>query len=463
MANAANTTGWPKESSDFLCMLCSGLQRTLDPEAVIAFALDVLGRVDFPFQNNIASIFLYDPEKEIFVLSARRGRPGRFIHCVRQFAKGQCVCGRAAETGEVVFDSVAHKNPTHICFPESFPAHADLAVPLKNQKGKVLGVWHAVLLPGTELADAVVHLLSYVGVMVGTALDNALRFKALSDWNEDLKAELVEKEKAIEDLTVAHNHAKGAKTDFLISMNHELRTPLNPIIGFSQVLLGEYFGPLNKKQKEHVQDILESGKRLLDLIDEILDLARVEVGQEELQLSSVSVCGIVDGMLKLVREKAFRHSITLEVRMPEEISRLEIPADEKKLKTVLFNILSNAVKFTPDGGKVVIGAHLAKACVDAGEAGAEDGPEHHDWVHFYIQDTGMGVEKDDQEKIFHDFYQVKRGLSDKTPGTGLGLSITRRFVSMHGGRVWVESEGAGKGSRFVVALPMGFVRRPEVS
>ena len=232
-----------------------------------------------------------------------------------------------------------------------------------------------------------------------------------------------------------------AKADFLASMSHELRTPLNAVIGFSQVLQDQDFGPLNEKQKEYVLDILESGKHLLNLINDILDLSKVEAGKMELQLSPVVVGDLLAGSLMMIKEKAMRHGITLKTDIPEELSHFEMLADERKFKQILFNLLSNASKFTPDGGAITLSARrMAEGEVEV--------------IQVCVKDTGIGITPENQGKVFESFYQVSGSLTSKTSGTGLGLPLARSFVKLHGGRMWVESEGEGKGSQFYFTLPV---------
>jgi hypothetical protein len=222
-------------------------------------------------------------------------------------------------------------------------------------------------------------------------------------------------------------------------MSHELRTPLNAVIGFSQVLQDQDFGPLNEKQKEYVLDILDSGNHLLSLINDILDLSKVEAGKMELQLSPVVVGDLLAGSLVMIQEKAMKHGITLKTDIPEELSHFEMLADERKFKQILFNLLSNASKFTPDNGAIMLSARR----MAEGEV-----------IQVSVKDTGIGITPEYQEKVFESFYQVSGSLTSKTSGTGLGLPLAKSFVKLHGGRMWVESEGEGKGSQFCFTLPV---------
>jgi len=228
-------------------------------------------------------------------------------------------------------------------------------------------------------------------------------------------------------LEIASKH----KSEFLANMSHELRTPLNAIIGFSEVLLQKMFGDLNERQEEYVRDVLASGKHQLSLINDILDLSKVEAGRMELERSSFSLPAALDSAMTLVRERAKTHGIALFVSVGEGVDIVD--GDERKIRQVVLNLLSNAVKFTPDGGRVeLIGSRLN------GE------------ISVAIRDTGAGIAREEQDRIFLEFEQASSARGKE--GTGLGLALAKRFVELHGGRIWVESE-LGKGSTFTFTLP----------
>jgi signal transduction histidine kinase len=211
-------------------------------------------------------------------------------------------------------------------------------------------------------------------------------------------------------------------------MSHELRTPLNAIIGFSEVLLERMFGDINEKQDDYLKDIHSSGRHLLTLINDILDLSKVEAGRMELDAANFDLPSAIGNAMTLVRERAQRHGIALAVAVEPGIG--EIVADERKLKQILLNLLTNAVKFTPDGGRIDVSAR-------------RDGSD----VVIAVRDTGIGIAPEDQETVFDAFRQVGKHYTNKQEGTGLGLTLTRKFVELHGGRLWLEST-PGKGSTF---------------
>ncbi len=234
----------------------------------------------------------------------------------------------------------------------------------------------------------------------------------------------------------AAESANRAKSSFLANMSHELRTPLNAIIGFSELMKDESVGPLNEKQKEYSGYIWESGKHLLSLINDILDLSKVEAGKMELDQGEFDLKGLLERSISFVSDKASKQKITLSVDTGEGVG--VVRADERKIKQVIFNLISNSMKFTPAGGKVGIEARRSA-------------PEE---VLVCVWDTGIGIEAKDSHKVFAEFEQISSDYSRKYAGTGLGLPLSKRFIELHGGKMWFESEGKGKGSRFYFTLPV---------
>jgi two-component system CheB/CheR fusion protein len=252
--------------------------------------------------------------------------------------------------------------------------------------------------------------------------------------------DITEKNKLEREMLTAKDVAEAAtrvKSDFLANMSHELRTPLNSIIGFSEVLEDELLGTLNLSQREDVQYILKAGKHLLSLINDILDLAKVESGKMQFEVERVSLKGLLESMLAMHREKASRHGISIDLQM-ETVADMTIEADERKLKQILFNLLSNAVKFTPDGGSVRVAAMMLP--------GAKE-------IEISVEDTGIGIKPEDIQKLFMEFSQLDSVYDKEYGGTGLGLALTKKLVELHGGRIRVVSE-FGKGSRFAFVLPV---------
>jgi signal transduction histidine kinase len=240
------------------------------------------------------------------------------------------------------------------------------------------------------------------------------------------------------------------KSEFLANMSHELRTPLNHIIGFTDLLLSRNFGELNAKQDEFLKDVVGSGHHLLSLVNDILDLSKVEAGKMELELAEVRIRELLEGSLVMVKEKALKHHIRLVADLdglPEVML-----VDERKIKQVVCNLLSNAVKFTPVGGEVRLGAKIEEGS-ELGEYPIS-GNGNRKWLCVWVSDTGIGLEQQDLARIFNPFEQVEGSASRKYKGTGLGLSLSRRMVELHTGAIWAESSGAGKGSTFRFAVPV---------
>ncbi|MBL8523886.1 MAG: sensor histidine kinase [Betaproteobacteria bacterium] len=240
-------------------------------------------------------------------------------------------------------------------------------------------------------------------------------------------------QRMVSDKTAQLEQANRHKSEFLTNMSHELRTPLNAIIGFSDVLREQYFGQLNDKQMEYARDIHESGQHLLSLINDILDLSKIEAGRMDLDLSRFHLPSTIDTALVLVRERALKHNITLKADIAPDLG--DFVADERKLKQILINLLSNAVKFSHLNGWVLVTA----------TRGTKE-------VVISVQDNGTGIAVEDQAAIFEEFHQLKTSGSAKQEGTGLGLTLARRFVELHGGRIWVQSE-LGHGATFAFTLP----------
>ena len=290
-----------------------------------------------------------------------------------------------------------------------------LAVPLLRED-RVLGALLVARKTPGEFPPGTVELLGTFAAQSALAIHNARLFRELEEKGRELAQ--------------ANQH----KSEFLANMSHELRTPLNAVIGFSEVLGEEMFGELNEKQSEYVDDIHTSGRHLLSLINDILDLSKIEAGRMELDVTTFDVHMALGNALTLVGERAERRGIALESEIDESLA--DMTGDERKVKQILLNLLSNAIKFTPEGGRVTLTAHGADSMVTIS-----------------VRDTGVGISAEDLEHIFEEFRQVGTDYARKVEGTGLGLTLTRRFVELHGGEIAVQSK-PGAGSEFRITLPL---------
>jgi signal transduction histidine kinase len=286
--------------------------------------------------------------------------------------------------------------------------------------------------------------------------------RQILDYQRTLEEKVEQRTIALQETAEKAEAANRAKSEFLANMSHELRTPLNHIIGFTELVVYKHCGDLNAEQEEYLNDVLQSSRHLLSLINDILDLSKVEAGRLELQVNEIGLRELLEGSLAMVKEKALKHRVRLLTDtdgFPEVIQ-----ADERKLKQILYNLLSNAMKFTPEGGSVTLSSRYLSFCdgqwitrqgqafrlFSDREAPRMDGKG---LIEIAVQDTGIGIKKEDLERIFRAFEQGDNSASRRYQGTGLGLSLTKRLVELHGGRIWAESEGEGKGSTFRFVIP----------
>ncbi len=243
--------------------------------------------------------------------------------------------------------------------------------------------------------------------------------------------------------------ASEAKSEFLANMSHELRTPLNHIIGFTELVLDKNFGELNDSQHEYLTDVWESSRHLLSLINDVLDIAKVESGKLELQPGPVDLRSLLENSLTMIKEKALKYGI----RLSNHINGIPntITADERKIKQIMYNLLSNAVKFTPNGGIISI---RSRPCELENVQPADATRRQACGIKVSVLDTGIGIKSADLDRIFNPFEQVENSKARRFQGTGLGLSLTKSLVELHGGRIWAESDGLGKGSVFSFIMPV---------
>jgi PAS domain S-box-containing protein len=307
--------------------------------------------------------------------------------------------------------------------------------------------------------DAEAKLLQQIADQLAIAIHQANLF-------EQLQQELTERQQAEtrllesnQDLAISNQELARAtrlKDEFLASMSHELRTPLNAILGMSESLQDAVFGVINDRQKKSIATIERSGKHLLALINDILDLSKIEANKFQIEPSDVSIQSICQNSTLFIKELALKRQIRLNTQLPEQLKYISIRVDDLRFRQVLINLLSNAVKFTPEGGEIVLDVRIVDESKDR-ETGMSPSQQQ---ITFSIVDTGIGIAPENMDKLFQSFVQIDSSLSRQYAGTGLGLSLVKRIVEMHGGTVSVQSE-VDRGSCFTVSLP--FCPREEIA
>ena len=390
---------------------------TLDLETVLS---TIVSRATALAGMDAGAIHEYDEARGEFNLHTADRLEDEVVKTLRAgpVRKGEGALGRMAMTGEpaqirdIMTDASYQSRIREVVLGLGY--RSLMAVPLMRDDHLLGGLVVYRKTPG-EFDASVIDLLRTFATQSALAIQNARLFREIEEKSRELET------------------ASRHKSEFLANMSHELRTPLNAIIGFSEVLVERLFGEINERQADYLGDILESGRHLLSLINDILDLSKIEAGRMELEPADFDLSAAIENALILVRERAQRHGITLGRTIDDRLGMIR--ADERKVKQVLLNLLSNALKFTPDGGTIDILADI------------EDGV-----AKIAVRDTGIGIAPDDQKAVFEEFRQVGTA-SKKVEGTGLGLAISRKFIELHGGRIWVESQ-VGLGSTFAFTLPL---------
>jgi signal transduction histidine kinase len=367
------------------------------------------------------AIYEYDEHTQEFHLRATHNYDPALVAAITAspLRKGEGVMGRAVERGEpiqipdITQPGAYETRQRDVLVRAGF--RALLSVPLLFED-RIIGSLSVNRKAPGEYSSDVIELLKTFATQSVLSLENARLFREIADQSRELE--------------IASQH----KSEFLANMSHELRTPLNAIIGFSEVLLERMFGEMNDKQTEYLHDIMGSGRHLLSLINDILDLSKVEAGRMELEPSEFHLPTALDDACTLVRERASRRNIVLRVTVDERIG--EVRADERKIKQVMLNLLSNAVKFTPEGGRIEVRAVPSNGFSEVS-----------------VSDSGIGIAPEDQAVVFDEFRQVGTSAA-KREGTGLGLALCRKFIELHGGKIWVRSQ-VGVGSTFTFTIPAG--------
>ena len=392
------------------------ISSTLDLQTVLS---TIVARATQLSGTDAGVIYEYDEPREVFVPRATEHLEAEIVDTMLStpVRKGEGATGQLAQVHEPIQlpDILAAPAESRV---RGALVHAGyralLAVPLVRED-HLLGGLTVIRKATGEFTPEVIALMRTFATQSSLAIQNARLFLEIEDKSRQLEA------------------ASQHKSEFLANMSHELRTPLNAIIGFSEVLTDRMFGELNEKQDEYLKDIYASGQHLLSLINDILDLSKIEAGRMELEPTDFDLPSAIDNALTLVRERAGRRGITLGRAIDERVGTIR--ADERKVKQVVLNLLSNAIKFTPEGGRIDVRATVSEGTAEVS-----------------VTDTGVGIAPEDQEAVFEEFRQV--GTADKKgEGTGLGLALSRKFIELHGGRIWVKSR-VGTGSTFTFTLPV---------
>ncbi len=389
---------------------------TLDLQTVLT---TIVGRATQLAGVDAGVIYEYDEQRELFEPRATERLEEDIVRALvaTPIRKGEGATGQLADVrGPIQVADVRDRAQVFQAREVLVRAgyRAALAIPLMREDRLLGGLTVFRKTPGV-FAPEVVALLRTFATQSALAIQNARLFREIADKSHQLE--------------VASQH----KSEFLANMSHELRTPLNAIIGFSEALTERMFGELNEKQDEYLKDIYASGQHLLSLINDILDLSKIEAGRMELELTDFDLSQALENALMLVRDRAARRGIALHQAVDQRLG--QIRGDERKIKQVLLNLLSNALKFTPEGGRVDVRASVVDGMAEIS-----------------VADTGVGIAPEDQEAVFEEFRQV--GTADKkVEGTGLGLTLSRKFIELHGGRIWVKSQ-VGMGSTFTFTLPL---------
>jgi signal transduction histidine kinase len=393
------------------------ISSTLDLQTVLS---TIAGRAVQLSETDAGVIYEYDEQREVFLPRATEHLESEIVATMlaTPVRKGEGATGRLAEAQEPIQvpDILAGPGESRVRGALVRAGYrALLAVPLVRE-GHLIGGLTVIRKATGTFASEVVQLLQTFATQSSLAIQNARLFREIEVKSRELAA------------------ASQHKSEFLANMSHELRTPLNAIIGFSEVLSERMFGELNEKQEEYSKDIHASGQHLLSLINDILDLSKIEAGRMELELSDFDLPTAIDNALMLVRERAGRRSLTLHKDVDAGVGQIQ--ADERKIRQVVLNLLSNAIKFTPEGGRIEVGAVSRDGSVEVS-----------------VSDTGVGIAPEDHEAVFQEFRQV--GTAEKkAEGTGLGLTLCRKFIELHGGKIWVKSQ-LGEGSTFTFTIPAG--------
>ncbi|MBM3235839.1 response regulator [Candidatus Poribacteria bacterium] len=401
-------------------------------EEILKRTIDIVLSIPWLSFESRGGIFLARDDTEMLEIKVQKGLPESLLLACTQVPFGKCLCGRAAALQEIQFSDGV--DARHEITYEGITPHGGYAVPILST-GRVIGVIHLYLKEGhrrdrreeeflTAVANTLAGIIKRKQVEAALEAERALLSQKVKERTSELSAANAELARA-----------DRLKDEFLASMSHELRTPLSAILGMSEGLQEEVYGPLNDKQMKCLRGIEESGRHLLSLINDILDVSKIAVGKLALEIGPVSVEAVCEASLRFIKQDAQKKRLHVSSTIDNSVTTFQ--GDERRLKQILVNLLSNAVKFTKAGG--TIGLEVV-------------GDSEHHAVRFIVWDTGIGISPEQMPLLFKPFTQLDSSLSRQQTGTGLGLALVHRLVELHQGGISVESE-VGQGSRFTVSLP----------
>jgi len=419
------------------------------------------------------NIRLWDEREGVLTMAGHRGMSAGYVNRMRHFRPGEGVAGKVFERREVFLVEDLREYPHLNDIAQKEGVRSVASIPIRSRE-KVVGVMSILSHGQRRFTPAEIDLLTAIGNQIGTAIENARLYQEVRRAALELEAKVEERTRDLESLNArleetlrVAEEASRHKSVFLANMSHELRTPLNAIIGFSELLEDQHFGSLNERQQRYVGNVLSSGRHLLALINDVLDISKVEAGKIEVQPEVFAARAALEAAIREVRSQAIRRGVRMDLEIEEGLAMLV--ADPLRFKQILYNLLSNAVKFTDPGGGIRLSArirslksevrgHADETDLQFGGSPTSDIGNRkldlHDVVEISVADTGIGIKAEDIPKLFQPFTQLDASLARRYQGTGLGLALTKRLVELHGGQIWAESEGEGKGSTFTFTLPL---------
>jgi len=439
------------------------VNESLDLQEILHAVLDATLKAVGVGAGNIR---LWDEREGALTMAAHRGMSGEYVNRMRHLRPGEGVSGKVFQRREVFLVEDLRQYPHLNDIAQKEGVRSVASIPIRSRE-KVVGVMSILSHGQRRFTPAEIDLLTAIGNQIGTAIENARLYQEVRQAALELEAKVEERTRDLESLNArleealrVAQEASRHKSVFLANMSHELRTPLNAIIGFSELLEDLHFGSLNERQQRYVGNVLSSGRHLLALINDVLDISKVEAGKIEVQPEVFAIGPALEAAIREVRSQAIRRGVRMELEIEEGLATLV--ADPLRFKQILYNLLSNAVKFTDPGGGVHVSARVVNGSgftvhgerPDQPEPSAINHERNGDFVEIAVSDTGIGIRAEDIPKLFQPFTQLDASLARRYQGTGLGLALTKRLVELHGGQIWAESDGEGKGSTFTVTLPL---------